>query len=207
MEAGAFAYATQHGTQHGAEGVTRHHSIQSNQSPRAIRAMVESGVNSNVIFSFIGYGPIRSIGELTTCYRGSTTRDQPAWQVGRDECSQGIILHDDADQAFMTTCYRGSTTRDQPACQVNLDQCCQVTVLHDRAGQALMETGKASSLNASIAALMKTGEVQDNFLTSNTASWWSTPRDYPAFHEGLMKTGEVINPRCSENRGSAAQHS
>ena len=134
MEGGAFAYATQHGTQHGAEGVTRHHSIQSNQSPRAIRAMVESGVNSNVIFSFKGYGPIRSIGELTTCYRGSTTGDQPARQVGPG-------------------------------------QCCQATVLHDDAGQAIMEAGKASFPNASIAA--------------------------------LMKTGEVINPRYSENRGSA----
>ena len=151
MEGGAFAYATQHGTQHGAEGVTRHHSIQSNQSPRAIRAMVESGVNSNVIFSFKGYGPIRSIGELTTCYRGSTTGDQPA-------------------------------------CQVGLDQCCQETDLHDRADQAFMKTGEDSS------------------LASNMASWWSTSRDYPAFHEGFMKTGEVINPRCSENRGSADQH-
>ena len=63
-----------------------------------------------------------------------------------------------------------------------------VKVLHDDADQAFMKTGEDSS------------------LASNTASWWSTPRDYPAFHEGFMKTGEVINPRCSENRGSAAQH-
>ena len=100
-----------------------------------------------------------------------------------------IVLHNDADQAFMKrTCYWGSTTRDQPACQVGPDQCCQAIVLHDRASQALMKTGEARS------------------PASNTASWWSTPRDYPAFHEGFMKTGEVINPRCSENRGSADQH-
>ena len=65
--------------------------------------MVESGVNSNVIFSFIGYGPIRSIGELTTCYRGSTTRDQPACQVGLDQCCQETDLHDRAGQGFMKT--------------------------------------------------------------------------------------------------------
>ena len=160
MEGGAFAYATQHGTQHGAEGVTRHHSIQSNQSPRAIRAMVESGVNSNVIFSFKGYGKVsQSFGELTTHFWGSTTGDQPARQVGPG-------------------------------------QCCQATVLHDDAGQAIMETGEVNPLE----------EI------STASRWWSTSRDYPALHanrnhqKGFLKTGEVVNPRCNENRGSAAQH-
>ena len=114
--------------------------------------VAKSEVNNEVIFSFIGYGEVSlQFGELTTDSRGSTSRDQPGRQVGRDECCQGIVLH-------------------------------------DRAGQALMKTGEARS------------------PASNTASWWSTLRDYPAFNEGFMKTGEVINPRCSENRGSAAQH-
>ena len=153
--------------------------------------VAKSEVNNEVILSFIGYGAVSlQFGELTTDSRGSTSRDQPGRQVGRDECCQGIVLHDRAgqehqgivlhdraDQAFMRrTCYWGSTTRDQPACQVGPDRCCQATVLHDCAGQALMKTGEARS------------------LASNS------------FHEGFMKTGEVINPRCSENRGSADQH-
>ena len=102
--------------------------------------VAKSEVNNEVIFSFIGYGEVSlQFGELTTDSRGSTSRDQPGRQVGRDECCQGIVLHDRADQAFM-----------------------------------------------------KTGEARS--LASN------------AFHEGFMKTGEVINPRCSENRGSADQH-
>ena len=168
MEGGAFAYATQHGTQHGAEGVTRHHSIQSNQSPRAIRAMVESGVNSNVIFSFKGYGPIRSIGELTTCYRGSTTGDQPASQL----------------------------------IPVQVQRC---------QAQEIMETLRKTLANVPENV---TGHDKQKIEAISTASrWWSTSRDYPAFtansksiHEqGFMNSGEVINPRCSKNRGSA-QH-
>ena len=130
--------------------------------------VAKSEVNNEVIFSFIGYGEVSlQFGELTTDSRGSTSRDQPGSQVGRDECCQGIVLHDRAgqelqgivlhdraDQAFMKrTCYWGSTTRDQPACQVGPDQCCQATVLHDCAGQALMKTGEARS------------------PASNTASW------------------------------------
>ena len=96
----------------------------------------------------------------------------------------------------LTTHCWGSTTGDQPARQVGPGQCCQATVLHDDAGQAIMETGEVNPLEAS----------------STASRWWSTSRDYPAFHanrnheKGFLKTGEVVNPRCNENRGSAAQH-
>ena len=90
----------------------------------------------------------------------------------------------------LTTQCWGSTTGDQPARQVGPGQCCQATVVYDDARQAIMETGEVNPLE----------EI------STASRWWSTSRDYPAFHEGSMKTGEVINPRCSENRGSASQH-
>ena len=96
---------------------------------------------------------------------------------------------------------RGSTTGDQPASQVIQFQvqCCQA--------QAIMETLANVPENV-------TGHDKQKIEAISTASrWWSTSRDYPAFiansksiHEqGFMNSGEVINPRCSENRGSA-QH-
>ncbi len=114
--------------------------------------------------------------------------------------AQGTILFNmvKVSQSFgeLTTHCWGSTTGDQPARQVGPGQCCQATVLYDDAGQAIMETGEVNPLEAS----------------STASRWWSTLRDYPAFHanrdheKGFLKTGEVVNPRCNENRGSAAQH-
>ena len=71
-------------------------------SPEPQRAVVESGVNI-AIFSSKGYGEVPlQFGELTIDYRGRTTRDQPG-SLGRDECCQGMVLHDDADLSFLKT--------------------------------------------------------------------------------------------------------
>ena len=158
MERGAYAYATQYGT----EGVTRHHSITPICIPRATRAVVESGVNGNAQFPFIGYGV--QFGEERINGRGSATGDQPASQVIQFQV-----------------------------------QCCQA--------QAIMETLANVPENV-------TGHDKQKIEAISTAScWWSTSRDYPAFtansksiyEQGFMNSEEVINPRCSKNRGSA-QH-
>ena len=109
-----------------------------------------------------------------------------------------LIGYGKVSQSFgeLTTQCWGSTTGDQPARQVGPGQCCQATVVYDDARQAIMETGEVNPLE----------EI------STASRWWSTSRDYPAFHanrnheKGFLKTGEVVNPRCNENRGSAAQH-
>ena len=158
MERGAYAYATQYGT----EGVTRHNSITPICIPRATRAVVESGVNGNAQFPFIGYGV--QFGEERINGRGSATGDQPASQVIQFQV-----------------------------------QCCQA--------QAIMETLANVPENV-------TGHDKQKIEAISTAScWWSTSRDYPAFtansksiyEQGFMNSEEVINPRCSKNRGSA-QH-
>ena len=76
-----------------------------------------------------------------------------------------------------------------------------------------METANESeSRDDSSKQVIVAGHDKQKIEAISTASrWWSTSRDYPAFtansksiHEqGFMNSGEVINPRCPENRGSA----